>query len=494
MLDVSRSPKTFQYLSLDKNYVQFLIHLNLIACNIRNLSADAFAPMRNLIVLDLSFNDLSNIESEMFVYQTRLRTLLLNNNLGLLSIESEAFMGLVSMSSMALTHLSIDRLSQASFAFLHLEYLDLSQNVIGEVEDNAFETLNVDKLFLNGTEVKYFSDDLFKGLESVNLIISDNFIFCCIKPYFLSENNCYPHKDEFSSCSDLMRNGVLRSLLWVIGLFALIGNALSLIYHVTFDRERLKLGYGMFVSNLAISDFLMGVYLIIIAIADMYYRGEYSREDESWRNSAWCQMAGVLASLSSEASVLFICLITLDRFLVVKYPFGEIRITKKPAYILASVAWITGITISIIPLVFTSYFKGQFYSKSGVCLALPLTKSRPPGWMYSVCLFIGFNFVSLNLIVFGQWSIYREVKNSKRLVSKSSNNRKNDLRVARNLLLIATTDFLCWFPIGILGKAIPMTCYMGNAIQKNCLQAYADSESPNQPAHLHSLIRAFTVR
>ena len=29
---------------------------------------------------------------------------------------------------------------------------------------------------------------------------------------------------------------------------------------------------------------------------------------------------------------------------------------------------------------------------------------------------------------------------------------------------------------------------------KPCLQAYADSDGPDQPAHPHSLIRAFTVR
>ena len=29
---------------------------------------------------------------------------------------------------------------------------------------------------------------------------------------------------------------------------------------------------------------------------------------------------------------------------------------------------------------------------------------------------------------------------------------------------------------------------------KTCLRAYADSKGPNQPAHPHSLITAFTVR
>ena len=450
MLDYSFNPEGFQHLSLLN--VPYLIFLNLSACSIYNVSANVFASLRNLNVLDLSHNSLRVIASDMFIYQTRLKRLILKNNVGVLTISPEAFTGLSSLKSMSLTMLKIDRLSRSAFAFLHLEFLDLTNNVISEIEYNVFEALSVDQIYINGTVIEQFSDDMFKGLESLNLLVTDNFIFCCIKPYFLPEKNCFPHKDEFSSCSDLMRNGVLRSLLWVIGLFALIGNALSLIYHVIFDSKRLKLGYGMFVSNLAVSDFVMGVYLIIIAAADMYYRGEYSRNDDIWRNSGWCQLAGILASLSSEASVIFIFLITLDRFLVVKYPFGEVRISKRPAKILSMVAWIFSIVISVIPLIFHSYFKGQFYSKSGVCLALPLTKTRSAGWMYSVCVFIGFNFVALNFIIFGQWLIYREVKMSKKLVAQSSKSRRNDLRVARNLLLIATTDFLCWFPIGILGK------------------------------------------
>ena len=132
-------------------------------------------------------------------------------------------------------------------------------------------------------------------------------------------------------------------------------------------------------------------------------------------------------------------------------PFGDFRITRIPATILTISAWIIGTILSVIPFIFTEYFKGQFYSKSGVCIALPLTRDKPPGRMYSVSVFIGFNFVAITLVIFGQWLIYHEIVASKKSVGKSVSNRGNDLKVARNLLLVASTDFLCWFPIGILG-------------------------------------------
>lgn len=176
--------------------------------------------------------------------------------------------------------------------------------------------------------------------------------------------------------------------------------------------------------------------------------------DDYWRNSAWCRLAGVLSTLSSEASVLFMCLITVDRILVIKYPFGQYRITTKTAVISVLICWVFVFFVSLFPIAYTGYFQGQFYSKSAVCLALPLTRDRPPGWLYSVLIFIGFNMLTFILIAVGQLLIYAEVKKNARFQKFLNKTRSNDLRVARNLLLVVTTDFLCWFPVGIMGKVI----------------------------------------
>ena len=157
-----------------------------------------------------------------------------------------------------------------------------------------------------------------------------------------------------------------------------------------FEREKLKLGYGIFVSDLATADFLMGVYLMIIAGTDMYYRGDYSMYDKTWKNSHLCKFADTFAALSSETSLLFIALITFDRMLVVKYPFGDFRIDQKQAKILTIVAWFISLVLSLIPFVVTSYFGNGFYLKSGICLALPLcyvpgvtrNKFRKPKFCY----------------------------------------------------------------------------------------------------------------
>ena len=207
--------------------------------------------------------------------------------------------------------------------------------------------------------------------------------------------------------------------------------------------------YGILVTNLCVADFLMGVYLLMIAIVDEYYRGTYITQDEKWRESIWCSAAGILSMVSSEASVLFIFLITLDRMLMVKFTFGEFRIRPSQAVRVSLCIWLFAFTIAILPLMFTDYFGDNFYGKSGVCVALPLTTELMPGWEYSISFFVGLNFILFLFIGAGQVFIYREIMTTRRQCA-NTRARNDEMKIARRLLLVAVSDFLCWVPIGCL--------------------------------------------
>ena len=451
MIDISGNNEAYSGITWNVSY-SYLIHLNMSSCGIRYISPPVLQNMKNLIVLDLTWNNLASLPSHLFISQSRLQILRLSNNRELITIQPDAFVGLTSIKHLSINHLNIERILQNAFASLNLVSLDLSDSYIKTLEDSAFATLTADNIFLNNTKISKFSTELFKGIEYINFLVTDSVKFCCIKPYFLTEDRCFPHENEISSCDDLLRNEVLRPFAWVIGLTSFISNVLAFVYRM-YDKERLKLGYGIFVSNLAISDFLLGVYLIIIASADVYYRGNYMMNDDLWRTGWLCNLAGVISTFSSEASVFFICLITIDRLLVVKYPFGEVRMRPRPSWVISAIVWSVCLFLSLVPIIFITYFRGEFYSRSSVCLGLPLTSDKPAGWLYSVCIFICINFVLFLLIAGGQWLIFREVTNaSDKVVAKGRDSRQKELRVARNLLLVAMTDFMCWFPVGVLGN------------------------------------------
>ena len=452
-LDISLNPNATTLAQLNETNVHNMVHLNLSHTMLKNLSDIPLEYMTNLIVFDVSYNHLTTIGPNVFLSQSRLKNLILIGNHKIIIFETNAFSGLESLTELSLSFLHVSSIAESSFSGLQLENLHLSYNIIYDVSPNVFQSLKVDKLFINKTEILSFSRNMFLGIESVKLMVSDAYKFCCIRPESLVEDDCYPRKDEFSSCADLMRSESLRALIWIIGMFALVGNICSLGYRFIYERKYMRLGYGIFVTNLAVSDFLMGVYLIIIASADQYYRGNYIFHSDDWRESILCQFAGFIAVISSEASVMIMCFITLDRILVTKFPFGKFQITPKIAGVLVSVVWLLSLIIALLPLTVFSYFKGEFYSKSGVCLALPLTRDRPPGWGYSIAFFIAFNSIMFILIAFGQYIIFREINASKKKDSSGSK-RSNDLKVARNLLLVASTDFLCWFPIGVLGTSV----------------------------------------
>ena len=55
---------------------------------------------------------------------------------------------------------------------------------------------------------------------------------------------------------------------------------------------------------------------------DIKFRGEYLLHVEAWRNSRECDMCGVISTLSTEMSVLTLCIITLDRYISIMYPLS----------------------------------------------------------------------------------------------------------------------------------------------------------------------------
>ena len=63
---------------------------------------------------------------------------------------------------------------------------------------------------------------------------------------------------------------------------------------------------------------------------------------------------------------------------------------------------------------------------------------------------IVFNFLLFLLIAVGQGFIYWSV-NAGSMAVHDSSRRSKDLTIARRLITVAVPDFLCWFPIGLLG-------------------------------------------
>ncbi|XP_025078670.1 G-protein coupled receptor GRL101-like [Pomacea canaliculata] len=304
---------------------------------------------------------------------------------------------------------------------------------------------------MRGCPVIAFPPDMFSGLVRLQTVFADNFKLCCpaILPADFNVQSCQAPSDHLSSCDALLRSPLYRVFLASFAALALVGNLSALAYRLLLRKEKNDLGYDVFVTNLCVSDFLMGVYLSVVGVADRVYMGEYFRHESDWKEGIVCKFAGFTSFLSSEVSALLVCLITLDRVLVLRFPFSTLRFRKRSAQIACAVAWLAGALLALVPLLpVTSHW--QFYARTGMCVPLPVTRNNSSVYDYTFRVLIVLNFFLFFAIAAGQAAIFWSVRINS-MSATDTTKKGTDLTLARRLITIAIFDFACWFPIGLMG-------------------------------------------
>lgn len=447
-LDASGGEVTLQQFTNN----MLLIHLGLAGCGLSHLEGLA---LPNLQSLDLSGNLLTTINSEQLMNLRNLRILLLARNplTTVMFGEVTSTQKVPSIQVLDLSGVHIPQLDLENYrAFPDLQKLNFSGSGIDHIMGNGFQSLQrLQVLDLSGCQVSTFPRDLFAGLDQLHTVSADNYKLCCsvMLPAGFNSLGCRAPSDEISSCDALLHSDTYRSFLAVFAALALVGNAGSFMYRIFWNKVNRNKGFGAFVTHLCASDFLMGVYLAIIGIADRKLQGTYLWNDLLWRKSAICKTAGFLSLLSSEVSTFIIFLITLDRFMVLRFPFSGLRFRKLSAHLACAAAWVLGLILSTVPLLpQTSHW--EFYSQTSICIPLPITRKDFSGRKYSFGVMIILNFILCLVIAAGQLFVYYSIrKNSMALID--STRQAKDLTIARRLITVAVMDFLCWFPIGLLG-------------------------------------------
>ena len=434
----------------DLTVSQYIVALNLSLCSLTTLPV---MNMQNLHVFDLSDNYLHIANMSLFAGLANLRTLILAGNpIRLMHSEPITGMQQSSLRAIDLSHTNLTVFDTKPLsAFLHVQTLNLSFSSIQEVGLTGFTfTPQLTSLYMEGTALQTFPADVLRSLSYLRIVTSDTYKLCCkqILPDRFEWISCTAPRNEISSCEDLLQSGTYRVFLWLISFLSLLGNVLCLMVRVCVQRGMSTRGFHVFVTNLCMADLLMGVYIVIIGVADELFRGKYLFMDTLWTHSVACKVAGFLSLLSCEVSALIIFLITLDRFVVLHFPFSSVRFQRTSATVACLFTWLVGWVLASIPLVpMTSHW--EFFSQTGICIPLPVTRQGFKGRVYSVSVFIILNFVLFIFIATGQAFIYWTIERNTMRTDRTNISR--DLTVARRLVSVAVTDFLCWFPIGLCG-------------------------------------------
>ena len=463
-----------QILEIGWNKIKSL-DINTFSCNpslkklllqynqIHRLQPRSFGALGLLEVLDLSNNQIHKLEPYTFVGPINLQYLLLNNN-GLITIAASSFETCYAEFVETIS-LDINRCGISDNEHTAIKINSSQQNARCDSTKTTECQMHVVKLIDNN--VTDFSFRSFEGLDNATVEIDHDWL-CC----FLGKSKCVVpqraiKKTSFLTCTRLLPKSSARILIWIFVCFAFVGNATVIIWHLR-SKVNTKV-QRLLITNLAVSDFLMGIYMLLIASADVHFGDYFPARSDNWRRSKTCQVAATVSTISSESSIMIVTLISLDRLMGIRLTFNRLRLHSKEALVAVIVVWTVSLTLSLIP-VFANLSLN--YELSEVCMALPLSTKvvhtelgrsvignrRPEitfsiseyAMYYSIAVFIGLNSVCCLVIAICYIWIFITVK----LTAHSAGRRretKEEIRMASKMSVIVLTDLFCWVPVIIMG-------------------------------------------
>ena len=474
--------------------------------NITVIPRNAFKRLKMLRVFMLYSNLITGLDAGVFKSLKSLQILSLSNNY-ISNIDDDSLVGLQNLTSLELQYNELTYISQRTFENLtKLIFLNISQNYIQQVYLGGikynFLQMVVD---LRGNMLNLLTSHSFPNFQV--LVLVDHYSACCFMGgdvICISVNV----RSDFLTCKRMLPSVVLRFTMWLVG-----SGAVTFNFGVICSRLFLGMKNTLqstLVLNLTLSDFLMGIDILILLSADFYYHNYFPNFSASWIESSMCKIAAALSTLSSEVSVILVVLIGFDRYLGVRYPLSVHKgLGKTRTRLCVIICWLISMVISLIPVVVDKYAPG-FYDISEVCVGLPIVKrkvtidkdefipvktfaiqheyvyvtnngSHRAHYSYyvggywrlasvstiqkiyyrisevsgfklakplSMVVFIGFNLTCFAALAVVYTRIFVVASNSG--IAIQSTKKNQEMRMALKMSVVVLTDFLCWVPLAFV--------------------------------------------
>uniref|UniRef100_A0A8C2V0R8 G-protein coupled receptor 106 n=1 Tax=Chinchilla lanigera TaxID=34839 RepID=A0A8C2V0R8_CHILA len=461
---------------------------------IRHISRKAFFGLYNLQVLYLNHNSITTLRPGVFKDLHQLTWLILDDN-PITRISQQLFTGLNSLFFLSMVNNYLEALPQQICAqmpqlnwmdleanrikyltnstFLScksLTVLDLSSNMIMELPPHLFKDLTLlqklnlssnpllylhknqfgslkqlQSLDLERIEIPNINTEMFQPMKNLSHIYFKNFRYCSYAPHV---RLCMPLSDGISSFEDLLANNILRIFVWVIAFITCFGNLFVIGMRSFIKAENTT--HAMSIKILCCADCLMGIYLFFVGFFDMKYRGQYQKYALLWMESPQCHFLGFLAMLSSEVSVLLLTFLTLEKFLVIVFPFSNIRPGKRQTLVILICIWMAGFLMAILPFWDEDFF-GNFYGKNGVCFPLYYDHTEAIGsQVYSLGIFLGVNLLAFVIIVFSYITMFCSIQKTTAQTAEVKNYIGKEVAVANRFFFIVFSDAICWIPVFVV--------------------------------------------
>ncbi len=370
---------------------------------IKSLFSNCFSENNHLKILNLSLNNVANIEHDTFTNLQMLLCLDVSKN-------------------------KIDRLVSGIFSHLKLlTYLNLLENPI-----------------------VFIVADIFSQIEMSVEIHSTDVRFCCMKNII---KTCQVKMTWFESCEDLLDSVVLRVCIWLIGISSFIFNITSTVIHFLSFRHSKKANLSSKLFNfLAIflntADICYSVYLIALAGIDLYYRDIFLYHQIPWRQSILCSALTFLSLLSFVLSNFILILITYRKLVGILYPLQTYTQTKsrmsKVSFFGAFAAILVALGLPFLDKSLTGI------NSNTVCILLSFKNASLAETLSSLLFIILslFTPVFIVLCYIQMYIVMRKHKKDRKEISLESS--QTPKIITSSLLIIKITNIVSWISVAVI--------------------------------------------
>ncbi|VDP15113.1 unnamed protein product [Onchocerca flexuosa] len=215
---------------------------------------------------------------------------------------------------------------------------------------------------------------------------------------------------------------IIAIVLIVLIFFVVIGNTFVILSVIIYKRMRTFT--NKLLTSLATADFLVGLFVMPLSLLDLLL-------DHVWPfDMLLCQIWSTSDVLFCTASILNLCVISIDRYLAISDPlkYSRTRNRKTAALLLGSV-WLISLIVCSPPWIFHS---DDYYttidvniSEATSCLNI-IVCGYPNGIMYRIYSSMASFFIPLLLMCSVYWKIFRIVSTREKLLWNSINMKSYD--------------------------------------------------------------------
>uniref|UniRef100_A0A4W4HAS4 D(1B) dopamine receptor n=1 Tax=Electrophorus electricus TaxID=8005 RepID=A0A4W4HAS4_ELEEL len=272
---------------------------------------------------------------------------------------------------------------------------------------------------------------------------------------------------------ELVFRALMGCLLTVLILWTLFGNILVCAAVLRFRHLRTKVT-NTFIISLALSD-------LFVALLVMPWKAA-TEVAGYWPFGAFCNIWVTFDIMCSTASILNLCVISVDRYWAISSPFRyERKMTQRVAFVMISVTWTLSVLISFIPIQLNWHKASVESARSNLTDAQELPGENCDSSLnreYAISSSLISFYIPVAIMIVTYTRIYRIAQiqirriasleraaehaqscRTKRLecqhhsTLKTSINRET--KVLKTLSVIMGVFVCCWFPFFILNCMVP---------------------------------------